>query len=290
MPSAWRLIAAALTLASACGGPARRPITTPPAVPVAADTIRIGAWNLKRLGHGEKRLDVVAEVIDHEMDVVALEEVMEPGVVQELVGSLPGWQAVVSPDAVGQNGYEEHYAVLYRADRVSVTKSFTMDDPRDELAREPFVACLKAGAFDACVVAFHAVYGKGGVKLRDDEIEALGLLVMDLKAAGPEKDWIVVGDFNRPHTAPGFGVLTDGGWACALGAAPTPTTLGMKAYGKPYDHVLVDAGATGELRGGAVRYDLVAGPCNDDFGWCRDEVSDHAPVIARFSTAGPDDD
>ena len=275
---------------AACAGPARRPITTPPAVPVAASSIRLGSWNLKRLGHGEKRLDVVAEVIEHELDVVAIEEVMTPGGVQDLLAELPGWQAAISPTAVGQNGYEEHYAVLYRSSLVAITKTFTMDDPRDDLAREPFVACLRAAAFDACVVVFHAVYGKGGVKLRDDEIEALGLLVTDLRNAGPEKDWLVVGDFNRPHTAPGFGIFSDAGWGCVLGPGPLPTTLGMAAYGKPYDHLLVDAAATKEYQGTAVRYDLVAGPCRDDFVWCRDEVSDHAPVIARFSTAGPDDD
>src|SRR5688572_9840269 len=74
------------------GCPAPRPArpTEPPAritqpadqLPPAAEAprgrpVRLASWNLKRLGHGKKRLDLAARVI-REHDVVALQEVMNP--------------------------------------------------------------------------------------------------------------------------------------------------------------------------------------------------------------------
>lgn len=242
---------------------------------------------MKRLGHGEKRLDLVAEVIERHADVVALEEVMTREGVDELMKHLPAWEATVSPAPVGRKGYEEHYAVLVRRGTATVTRSFTMADPRDELAREPFVVCLDARSFDFCLSAFHATF-KGGARARDDELEALALLTMDLRDETAEKDWIVVGDFNRPDRAAGFAQFHDAGWRCVLDA--TPTSIGKTQYANSYDHILIDARHTTEYAGGAARFDLVAVTCTDDFAWCHDEVSDHAPVFATFTTSGRDDD
>lgn len=241
-----------------------------------------------RLGHGEKRLDVVAELISG-LDVIALEEVMSAEAVGELLGQLPGWNAVTST-AVGRNGYVEHYAVLYRKAAAQLTRAFLADDPYDDFAREPFVVCLDASSFDFCLVAFHATY-TGGAKVRDGEIEALGFLVTQLRDQGAEKDWIVVGDFNRADAAAGFEAFIDAGWRCVLEPNTTPTTIGLKKpYARPYDHILVAPRHTTELAGPAERIDLVAAHCADNLRWCREELSDHAPVAATFRIDGHDDD
>jgi len=221
-------------------------------------------------------------------DVVALQEVMRPEALRGLLQLLPGWDMTVSERAVGRNGYLELYAVLYRKEAVALGRAFLAADPRDDFVREPFVACFDAHDFDFCLVTFHATF-TGGARVRDEEIEALGLLLMDLRAAGGEKDWIVAGDFNRPDTAPGFETLTDAGWACTLSPSATPTTIGQEKYTNAYDHLLVDRRHTREWTR-AERFDLVAKPCTDDFRWCREEVADHAPVVATFRTDGPDDD
>jgi exonuclease III len=258
-----------------------------PPPPPTVSTVRIGSWNIKRLGHGTTRFDLVAEVIEEEVDILAVEEVMTRAGVDALMKELPGWTAVVSDPPVGRNGYEERYAVLVRDGAATVTRQFTLDDPRDELVREPFVVCLAAKRFDFCLTAFHATFGDT-TKERDLEIENLALLLMDERDATPEKDWIVAGDFNRPHTAGGFDQFEDAGWACVL--PPALTSIGNAKYVSSYDHILVDPAHTKEWANTARAYDLVAAKCTGLFKWCKDEVSDHTPVIAVFTTSGTDDD
>src|SRR5690606_5997056 len=96
--------------------------------------LRLATWNLKRLGHGGKRLDRIAPIIEG-FDVVALQEVMSPDAVAELLALLPGWKAEMSPHAVGRGRYEEWYAILYRPERVAVERSFFMDDTHDAFER-----------------------------------------------------------------------------------------------------------------------------------------------------------
>lgn len=71
-----------------------------------ARPLRIGFWNLKRLGHGEKDLDTVGRVLQ-QFDVVGIGEVMREEAIPDLVARLgrDAWSAVVSPHAVGRSSY-----------------------------------------------------------------------------------------------------------------------------------------------------------------------------------------
>jgi endonuclease/exonuclease/phosphatase family metal-dependent hydrolase len=301
------LLVAAATSLAACPGPAarphapvaarrtqrpaphpRRPHERPPAVRPPARLLHLASWNLKRLGHGKKRLDLVARVI-RQQDVVALEEVMTPDGVGELLRLLPGWAALVSPAPVGRGGYAEHYAVLYRKDAVRPLDSFTVDDPRDEFAREPFVACLASGAFDFCVVVIHVVFG-GTVGPRDAEIAALGPLLDRLAARSRERDWLVIGDFNRPASARSFASLLARGFTMASGARVMPTSIARGGYRSDYDHLLLHPGRTREWRSDCVRIDIVTDDYGGDYATCARDLSDHAPIRATFDAGGPDDD
>jgi endonuclease/exonuclease/phosphatase family metal-dependent hydrolase len=263
--------------------------TLPPAPEeVAPPALVLGSWNLRRLGHGEKRLDLAAQVIAAH-DVVALQEVMSPAGVHALLEHLPGWDAAISPAAVGRAGYAEHYAVLYRRDAASVTDAFTVDDPADVFTREPFVVCLRSGAFDFCLLTIHVVFGDR-VGPRDAEIAALGPLVDELARRGAERDWLLVGDFNRPARTRSFAALAQRGFRMATGERVVPTSLGRTGYKSDYDHLLLDPSATTEWRQDCERVDFVADSCGGDFARCATDVSDHAPIRATFATAGPDDD
>ena len=262
--------------------PHREPRARPPA------PLRLASWNLKRLGHGAKRLDLVARVMRGQ-DVVALEEVMTPRGVEDLLALLPGWGAVISPAPVGRAGYAEHYAVLYRKARVRPLASFTVDDPDDAFAREPFVACLAAGEFDFCLVVIHVVFG-GRVGPRDAEIAALGPLVDALAASSAERDWLVIGDFNRPASARSFAALTGRGFAMASGDRVLPTSIARGGYRSDYDHLLLHPVRTREWRKDCERIDIVAETCAGDPAACARDLSDHAPIRATFDAAGPDDD
>lgn len=249
--------------------------------------LRVATWNLKRLGHGDKRLDRIAPIMDG-FDVVAVQEVMSRDAVGELLEHLPGWKAEISARAVGRGRYTEWYAVLYRPERVAVERAFMLDDARDAFAREPLVVCMRAGDFDFCLVVMHVIYGREA-RARDAEIDALGARLATLRADSAEKDWIVVGDFNRMPRAPGWDRLRRAGWSFAAGGE-VATSVGKGGYRNAYDHILVDTDHTLELDGKARRVDFVARACASDFDACSVDVSDHAPVTATFRVTGPDDD
>jgi len=294
------LLALAAVALAACPGPGRKPASLaapgrrppharprPPVAP-APRLIHLASWNLKRLGHGTKRLDLAARVIARQ-DVVALEEVMTTGGVDELLQRLPGWGALVSPAPVGRAGYSELYAVLYRKDTVRPLESFTVDDARDEFAREPFVACLAAGGFDFCTVVIHVVFG-GTVGPRDAEIAALGPLVDRLASRSSERDWLIIGDFNRPASAHSFSALISRGFAMATGDRLLLTSIARGGYRSDYDHLLLQPGNTREWRSDCDRIDIVADDCGGDYAACARDLSDHAPIRATFDASGPDDD
>ena len=280
----------------ACGGAAEDPATESTRAAVgefdwdvdAARGLRIGTWNVKRLGQGDKRLDLVARVIDSQFDVIALEEVMTPSALQPLMALLPGWSAQLSERAVGRSGYYEYYAVLYRTGRATVTSSRVVDDAADEWYRAPMVTCLRAGAADLCLVVTHIVYGTT-VGPRDAEIQALGRLVSGLRAAGAEKDYVVLGDYNRQGSAPGFATLQAAGWAFNDDGA-LRTTLGTSSYANPYDHAMIDPGYTREWTGTTGRHDIVASVCGGSYAFCAQSVSDHAPIGVLFAADAADDD
>jgi len=260
--------------------------TRPPAEP-ARQVARVLTWNLKRLGHGVKRMDLVARLLATQ-DVAVLQEVMSPAAVRRLLAYLPGWRAAISPRAVGRRGYAEHYAVLYRADRVRLLDSYTVADRADEFVREPFVVCLKARAFDFCVVTIHVVFGRLAGP-RNSEVEALGPLLDRLMRGSRERDWIVAGDFNRPARAACWSPLRARGWTMTAQRSP-PTSISARGYRNDYDHLLINPRHTREWTRQADRIDFVSRLCRGNFAWCLARVSDHAPVHATFSTRGPDDD
>lgn len=254
----------------------------------SARGLRIGTWNLKRLGQGDKRLDLVARVIDTQFDIIAVQEVMTPTALQPLMDLLPGWSAQLSERAVGRSGYYEYYAVLYRSAQATVTSSRVVDDAADEWYREPMVTCMRANAADFCLVVTHIVYGTT-VGPRDAEIQALGRLVSGLRAAGTEKDYVVLGDYNRQASAPGFSTLQASGWAFNDDGT-VRTTLGTTSYSNPYDHAMIDPGYTREWTGLSGRFDLVGAVCGGSYAFCAQYVSDHAPVGVLFAADASDDD
>ncbi len=267
----------------------RPPRAMPPATaPVVPPPLRVANWNILHLGQHQKDLALAAQVIE-EFDVVALEEVMSVAGITALLQHLPGWAYVVSDRAVGANNYYEYYAVLYRSALVTATSSHLVDDAADTWVREPFVACFKAKNFDFCVLSIHVTFGSS-VGPRDAEIAALADLVTTLRSSSAEKDWIILGDYNRADTTPGFTTLRTAGWDCGIQPQKTNTSLGASDYAAPYDHILIDTSLTKEWTGDAARFEMVARMCHGDFPQCKKVLSDHAPVSATFKTETADDD
>jgi endonuclease/exonuclease/phosphatase family metal-dependent hydrolase len=256
----------------------------------AATQLRVGTWNVKRLGQGSKRLDLVAGVIEANFDVVALQEVMTPAGLAALMANLPGWSSTLSEHAVGENGYFEYYAVLTRDGAATVTSNAIVDDAADEWAREPMVTCLQAQRADFCLVSTHVIFGDT-VGPRDAEIQALARLVTRLRNSTPsESDYIVVGDFNRSGAARSFGSFGAQGFGFSDDGLTRTTISALNGYVNPFDHVLLDRVVTNEWAGAGRRIDILGGACGGNSAFCAGSVSDHAPLAITLNTAGVDDD
>jgi endonuclease/exonuclease/phosphatase family metal-dependent hydrolase len=252
-------------------------------------TLRVGTWNVARLGQENKRIDLVARAIEENLDVVGIVEAMNPLGIQQLLGFLPGWTATISERAIGEGTYAEFYAVLVRRGAATVRTSRIVEDSANEWVREPMVTCLAARGIDFCLVQTHIVFG-GTVGPRELEIQALARLVGRMRADDPsEGDVILLGDFNRPGSAPSFASFTPLGYRFSDDGL-TKTTIGSTGYVNAYDHVLLDPAATREWRGDAVLVDIVAGVCSGSFAFCSSSVSDHAPFAITLDNTGTDDD
>lgn len=251
------------------------------------DSVRVGTWNIKRLGNGKKNYDLVAKLIESKFDVVAVQEVMNEDGIKELSKRLPGWTYGISKQ-VGKKGYYEQYGLLVRNSTGRIKSVSVVPDPTDVWTREPAVACVESSNVDFCLVTTHIVFGDN-VGQRDKEIASLSNLLNNLRAMDSEKDYILVGDFNRPGNAPGFSNFSKFGFRLADDGV-TNTSLGASDYASPYDHVILDPKYTKEWKGVTERVDIVKELCGGDFKKCSSEVSDHAPISFVLDNRGIDDD
>lgn len=250
-------------------------------------TVRVGTWNIKRLGNGKKNYDLVAKLIESKFDVVAIQEVMTEEGVKEIVNRLSGWSYKVSGQ-VGKKGYYERYGILMRNSTGRIKNMNVVPDPTDVWIREPAVACVETSNVDFCLVTTHIVFGDN-VRQRDKEISSLSGLINNLRSMDTEKDYILLGDFNRPGNAQAFSSFLKFGFRLADDGV-TNTSLGASEYASAYDHVLLDPKHTREWKGRAERIDMVRELCGGDFKVCASEVSDHAPVVFTLDNRGVDDD
>jgi endonuclease/exonuclease/phosphatase family metal-dependent hydrolase len=260
-------------------------VPLPPVAPsaVGAD-VRIATWNLRKFSDRDN-LDLVtiAKLIkENQFDLVALQEVQQQGqAAQRLRRQLnEPWRIEVS----GHAGDGERFAYLYRLDRMElIGRPHLLPGPEGAIfARRPYIATFRAGEFDFILITVH--FSWGNVARRQAETEALARYVERLAAQGAEKDIIVLGDFNEQKRQRNLHYFEARGWRPLN---DQPTNLGSTEV---YDNLLINHLYTREWtrRVGVVRFDeTVFG--NDDKRASSD-VSDHRPVWADFSTAGPDDD
>ncbi len=265
----------------------RRAAPPPANAPVNAalvGEIRIATWNLRQFSdRGKADLRAVAAIItDAGFDVVAIQEVKREGEqVDRLLNVLgPPWRGTIGP----MTGNNERYAFIYRGDRVMLlAKATLLDNPGRVFDRAPGSATFRAGAFDFELLTVHLSYTDTARRTR--EAAALARIAPDLAVKQAEKDIIVLGDFNEMDPPKGnLGYFDALGWRRLNDA---PTNLGSSEI---YDNILIDPKYTREYAGkhGVERFDEVR--FHNDDAAARDNVSDHRPAWAVFSTTGPDDD
>ena len=280
-------------------------------IPPATDSIRLGGWNIKKLGHGSNtNFALVIQIIELNFDIVAVVEVMQrsggrPGYDTLLQQLGSGWAGMVTakPRPNTKAGNAEFYAVMYRTQRIQpctgwAALQYVVDNDGsdsgsgpDLFSREPAFGCFAvrlangATGFDFMLAAYHARWEEGNTTAIKNEVRHVPQVFQAMRQARPgEDDLIIVGDFNlvkaNMEEVLGSPVLTVG----------TGSTLNIKGErtANLYDHLLIlNQSATKELMDSPeildVR-DVATSPAT-----FYKTVSDHLPIRARFR-AGPDDD
>ena len=277
-------------------------------------SIRLGAWNIKKMGHGEsKDYPLLARIIEDKFDVLAVVEVMQkdnkhPGY-DDLVAALgqvsSDWTSFVTdnPRPNTGAGHAEFYALFLRKnvarpcpDWAGSLRYIKDNDGgpsgtgTDVFSREPAYMCIQvwldgANSADFMLGIYHALHEGSATKIQA-EVNHIDHVFHQMSDDKPtEWDLFVMGDFNlRPKKLHPCTKAKDH-------TVPSPSTLNSEGgLGKnEYDHLLVRwLDESRELLGPAevldVRY--YAGSRKDFF----DTVSDHLPIRVRVRVDSTDDD
>jgi endonuclease/exonuclease/phosphatase family metal-dependent hydrolase len=273
--------------------------------------LRVGGWNMKKLGHGtSKDVARLAQVVESHFDVVAVIEAMQkggghPGYDALLAQLGDGWDGMVTDDPRPNttSGNAEFYAVVYRVAAARPCDGWTglqylADNDGsgsgagpDVFTREPAFGCFAARlpdgstGFDFMLAAYHARWdGHNVPAIRAEVGHVAEVFDAMAQAEAGEADRILVGDFNLVTSA-----LEDV-LERAVEIVGTASTLNSRGAlsANLYDHMVIhDRAATAELAGAPEILD-VRDVASDARTFYR-TVSDHLPVRARFR-ADLDDD
>lgn len=277
-------------------------------VPDADEHIRLGAWNIKKLGHGSSSdFPLIAQVINSNFDILAVVEVMQKqgghqGYDRLITELGPGWQGQVTATQRPRtsSGQSEFYAVLYRQSLVSPCVGWstliyhTENDGSptgsgpDHFSREPAFGCyvVSMSGIDFLLAAYHAKWAGGNSTEIANEVSHLPEVFTSMTTARPnEGDLLIVGDFNlvpaKLHQTISYADRTNG-------SGSTLNYLGQRT-GNLYDHLIVhDESASSELIGNAEVLDIRNVAADEQTFYST--VSDHLPIVIRMRASGADDD
>lgn len=243
--------------------------------------LRLASWNIENFSNrssSEREIEITAEIIQR-YDLVAIQEVLDEEVMQRLNAKLgPQWSYIIS-DPVG-NIDKERYAYVYRNYLVNpLGTPHLIQDPNNNLIREPLVASFRAGNFDFTLINIHTLYG-GGLqwKLRR-EPRLMGTLLSYVSSyLNPEYDIILLGDFNLSATDSAWQIQTH----TPLLANDEKTTSSERGS---YDNIWIDLNATREF---VSLYEVFR--FEESYPEEYTKISDHRPIAAYFAIDLIDDD
>lgn len=265
-------------------------------------TVTIGTFNIEWLGDGasdmKPRTDseclLIADVIARTgVDVMGVQEVENDAALRRVTRYLDGYTGYLADAGIKQN-----VGIIVRKG-VDVTPLGTCDAltlGRKGLRPGYVVRCTK-GSFDWVMMVVHLKSTSrhdSTNQLRDESrqirLEQVALLKKwsdSVIAAGKERDVIIVGDFNdftsRRQNATLTPLLESSSMQFLTGALKSCKNDNWTTI----DHVVVSTSAQERVMKGSERMENTRTFLQPQMA---DAVSDHCPVIVRFSTAGPDND
>ncbi|HYX32065.1 MAG TPA: hypothetical protein VE954_03050 [Oligoflexus sp.] len=173
-----------------------------------ASSFEFGTWNIENFPKSDRSVEITSDVLKQtKVDVMALEEVASEVAFQQLLDSMPGYSAVLSPHQYGPNEYQK-LAFIYRdADLELVDWELLFVKQSYNFPRPPLQAHFKiktgsrAGQ-DIYLIAVHLkATSEGDSQQRREAANiALEAYVTDLVARVPGAQVTLLGDFNETVT------------------------------------------------------------------------------------------
>ncbi len=189
-------------------------------------TLRVGTFNMLRLGHGTKDDDrLVNLIVDSKFHVFSGTEIMRADAAHDLRDKLRAktgkkWELSLSEHASGETTYKEFLGFYYRSDLVKPVTSAeafcasndasaqtgngcfakdvgTADGPSFD--RDPYIAQFKVGTRRLAIAAVHLVWGGSDAEAKErriSELFELKKVLAKVSAASQGYEVIAAGDFN----------------------------------------------------------------------------------------------
>ncbi len=214
-------------LLSSCGKPtSNEELYHSPSIVNGVPAIKIGSFNLLRLGQVPKDSERMAKLINKaEYHIFAGIEIMDQASANNLLAKLReetshDWQLILSSVPSGESTYKEFFGYFYRNDVVTpidghetfcntsegVDVHFAACFAKDhgsgndhDFERDPFIGHFKVGRSEFSLVSVHLVYGgeeQEAVKRRQRELSSLKEVMKKVRSSTPQADVLAVGDFN----------------------------------------------------------------------------------------------
>jgi endonuclease/exonuclease/phosphatase family metal-dependent hydrolase len=170
-------------------------------------------------------------------------------------------------------------------------------DLEEAYRNDPFMVSFVSanGNFDFTMLLVHTRWSNDNEGTRANEVAMLVEQVSWMREFVNERDWILAGDFNYSGTSSHMQNMAEALELEQVDLNEKTTFNGdASGYKSAYDHIYLSASETSEFVGPCRAMDVttvVYGSHTQANGKrARSELSDHLPVWAVFSTAGPDDD
>jgi deoxyribonuclease-1-like protein len=236
--------------------------------------LKIASFNIQVFGQSkindEFEMSHIVEIIKN-FDGVAIQEIrsVEQNVMTTLEALLGDdeWDFVIS-DRLGRTVSKEQYAFIYRKNIISVSDTYQILDPDDQLHREPFVVYCEAGKFDFSLIIIHT---------DPDEVEQEVNYLDDIFASEllKEDDAILLGDLNASPSQ--FGELLELNDVCWVINDGEWTNVNDN---KTYDNILYNCSNLTEFESGGIFNFKTELNLTDEEAL---KISDHYPIYAIFN-------
>jgi endonuclease/exonuclease/phosphatase family metal-dependent hydrolase len=281
---------------------------------------RVAAWNQQgvRFTNQDEVISVHkpaqlrAAIAAINPDVIALSEVNSRADMDQIVASpfANGFRYKVNMD--NNQPVPQKIAVLFKdSPDISVTNQRAVpgsDDNNPDRLRKAWAFDVKIRNFDFLLIAVHLKSGREAPErqIRERQAAAIAAFIKHEVDTKPEKDVLVVGDYNMIPTADAvtFSTLSPGPVNNELlrfisseipGQPPSHITRCINETsfdGNPLDGFAISAVATQEWTGLIQLLPLHRTLPMPNKGCTRynKRVSDHLPLVARFRVSGTDDD